>query len=75
MPYIGQIPSTGENNNFKILEINPRPSGSFVVAEAAGFPLIENMLKIYFGIEKFSKPSKIFKRILPYQSLASFSKI
>jgi carbamoyl-phosphate synthase large subunit len=64
-----------ENNNFKILEINPRPSGSFVVAEAAGFPLIENMLKIYFGIEKFSKPSKIFKRILPYQSLASFSKI
>ena len=29
----------------------------------------------FIGIEKFSKPSKTFKRILPYQSLASFSKI
>ena len=63
-----------KNNNFKILEINPRPSGSFAVAEAAGIPLIENMLKIYFNEKKFSKTSKIFKRILPYQSLAGFTK-
>ena len=62
-------------NNFKILEINPRPSGSFIVAEAAGFPVIDNILKIYFNDKKFLKPSKIYKKIIPFKSLSTFGKI
>ena len=63
------------NNKFKILEINPRPSGSFVVAEAAGFPLIDNIIKIYFNDKKFLKPSKVYKKIVPYKSLSNFGRI
>ncbi len=62
-------------NKFKILEINPRPSGSFVVAEAAGFPIIDNIIKIYFNDKKFLKPSKIYEKIIPYQSLSNFGKL
>ena len=62
-------------NNFKILEINPRPSGSFVTAEAAGYPLIENILKIYFNEKKYTTLKKVSKIILPYNCLIGFSKI
>jgi predicted ATP-grasp superfamily ATP-dependent carboligase len=63
-----------KNNNFKILEINPRPSGSFIVAEAAGYPLIENLLKIYLNKKKYTKVKKVFNKILPYKSFTCFDK-
>ena len=61
-----------EKNEFMILEINPRPSGSFVVAEVAGYPIIENMIKIYKNVKNFRKPSLIFNKVIPYQSLTNY---
>ncbi len=61
-----------EKNEFMILEINPRPSGSFVVAEVAGYPIIENMLKIYKNVRNFRKPKFIFNKVIPYQSLINY---
>lgn len=63
-----------KNNNLKILEINPRPSGSFIVAEAAGYPLIENLLKIYLNKKNYTKVKKVFNKILPFQSLTYFDR-
>lgn len=64
-----------KKDKFKILEINPRPSGSFVVADAAGFPLVDNIIKIFFNDKKFLKPSNIYKKIIPYKSLGNFGKL
>lgn len=61
-----------EKNEFMILEINPRPSGSFVVAEVAGYPIIENMIKIYKNVKNFRKPRLIFNKVIPYQSLINY---
>ena len=36
------------NKKFKILEINPRPSGSFSIGVEAGVPLTENVFSSYF---------------------------
>ena len=63
-----------KKDKFKILEINPRPSGSFVVADAAGFPLVDNIIKIFFN-DKSLKPSNIYKKIIPYKSLGNFGKL
>ena len=60
-----------KNNKFKILEINPRPSGSFSIGAAAGYPLIDNILKLHKG-EKIKKiKNKIKKKIVPYKELLS----
>jgi carbamoylphosphate synthase large subunit len=55
--------------NFRILEINPRPSGSVALSIAAGIPLIENLLCIYFNKNKYFKIKKIKKNALPYTKI------
>lgn len=57
--------------NFRILEINPRPSGSFALSISAGVPLIENLLCIYHNKKKFFKAKKIKKIALPYTKILS----
>ena len=37
---------TDKNGNIKIIEINPRMSGSLATSVLAGFPLIDNLLAI-----------------------------
>ena len=52
-----------------ILEINPRPSGSFVVCLYAGMPIIERLIDLSLGkkIRKLKIPYN--KRIIPYKNL------
>jgi len=57
--------------NFRILEINPRPSGSVALSISAGVPLIENLLCIYLNKKKFFKTKKIKKIALPYTKILS----
>ena len=44
-----------KNGNFKILEINPRPSGSVSVTCAAGVDLFEDLFLMYFDKKITSK--------------------
>lgn len=55
------------DGNPKILEINPRQSGSIAVTHAAGFPVIENLIRIALKLP-ISKSSKITKdkKVLPF---------
>ena len=55
--------------NFKILEINPRASGSVALSISAGVPLIENLLCIFLNKNKFFKTKKIKKIALPYTKI------
>ena len=38
-----------KNKNFKVLEVNPRPSGSFAISNVAGFNLYDVLLDILFN--------------------------
>lgn len=58
-----------KKGNFRILEINPRPSGSVALSISAGVPIIENLLCIYFNKNKFFKTKKIKKIALPYTKI------
>ena len=64
-----------EKGEYKIIEINPRMSGSSVVSVEAGYPLFDDMISILRNkkIKKINKP--INKIIFPYTSLASIKKI
>lgn len=60
---------TDINGNIKIIEINPRMSGSLATSLIAGFPIIDNLLRIINNKKPLFK--KINKEILivPYKSL------
>lgn len=60
-----------KNKKFKILEINPRPSGSFSICVEAGVPLTENILRLYSGDKLIKTPNKIKKKVVPYKQLVS----
>ena len=64
-----------EKGEYKIIEINPRMSGSSVVSVEAGYPLFDDMISILRNkkIKKINKP--INKIIFPYTSLGSIKKI
>ena len=47
-----------KNNNFKLLEINPRPSGSLAIPHIAGFAILDNLLDLCIKGKKFKK--KVF---------------
>ena len=59
------------NKKFKILEINPRPSGSFSIGVEAGVPLTENILKLYQGLKIKKTTKKLKKKVIPYKKLLS----
>ena len=44
-----------KNNNFKLLEINPRPSGSLAIPNIAGFAILDNLLDLCIKGKKFKK--------------------
>ena len=44
-----------KNNNFKLLEINPRPSGSLAIPHIAGFAILDNLLDLCIKGKKFKK--------------------
>ena len=56
-------------NNPKIIEINPRMSGSASVSVYAGIPLLENLIKIYFNKKLNSKRLKSKVKVIPSISL------
>ena len=60
---------TDSNGNIKIIEINPRMSGSLATSLIAGYPIIDNLLRIINNKKPIHK--KINKKILvvPYKSL------
>ncbi len=62
-----------KKGDYKIIEINPRMSGSSVVSVEAGYPLFDDMISILRGrkIKKISKP--INKIIFPYTFLGSLN--
>ena len=37
------------NKKFKVLEVNPRPSGSFAISNVAGFNIYDVLLDILFN--------------------------
>lgn len=59
------------NKKFKILEINPRPSGSFSIGVEAGVPLTENILQLYQGLKIKKNKNKLKKKVIPYKKLLS----
>ena len=63
-----------KKGNYKIIEINPRMSGSSVVSIEAGYPLFDDLISISRKkkIKKINKP--INKIIFPYTSLGSIKK-
>jgi carbamoyl-phosphate synthase large subunit len=60
---------TDKNGNIKIIEINPRMSGSLATSILAGFPLIDNLLAI-INKKKFIRYNLKNKiTIMPYKTL------
>ena len=60
---------TDKNGNIKIIEINPRMSGSLATSITAGYPLIDNLLRIINNYKlDYKKPKKNFL-IIPYKTL------
>lgn len=59
--------------NPKVLEINPRPSGSVAVTIRAGVPLLDDMISLALGqpIDEVEYPSD--RLIVPYKALAVVS--
>jgi len=53
----------------RILEINPRPSGSAAVTVAAGVPLFENMIALAKGDTTSAAPPVAGHTVLPYKTL------
>jgi predicted ATP-grasp superfamily ATP-dependent carboligase len=66
---------TDSNGDIKIIEINPRMSGSLATSLIAGYPIIDNLLRIINNKKPIVK--KINKRILvvPYKSLYAKNEI
>ena len=62
-----------KKGDYKIIEINPRMSGSSVVSVEAGYPLFDDIISILRGrkIKKISK--RINKIIFPYTFLGSLN--
>ena len=52
-----------KNKKPKIIEINPRMSGSAAVSVAAGIPLFDDLISIYKN-KKIKKSKKISKKII-----------
>lgn len=60
---------TDKNGKIKIIEINPRMSGSLATSIIAGYPIIDNLLKIINKIKPdLSKPKKNIL-VMPYKTL------
>lgn len=53
----------------RIVEINPRPSGSFSMPIAAGVPILDDMISIFKGesVKPFPIPNN--KKVIPYNGL------
>ena len=51
------------NKDFKLLEINPRPSGSLAIPHIAGFPILDNLLDFCLGGKNFTKASFFKKNV------------
>ena len=52
-----------------ILEINPRPSGSFSISIAAGIPLLDDIISLAKGEETSQRISPEEKHVIPYKML------
>lgn len=52
-----------------ILEINPRPSGSFSISVTAGFQLIDDLISLAKNENPSARIAPSPKRIIPYKSL------
>ena len=60
---------TDKNGKIKIIEINPRMSGSLATSIIAGYPIIDNLLKLINKIKPdLSKPKKNIL-VIPYKTL------
>lgn len=57
------------NGNPHLLEINPRPSGSFAVSIAAGIPYIRYLIYLSKGIKIPKIKVNFNQRIVPYKNL------
>ncbi len=53
-------------NNIKLLEINPRPSGSAIVSMVAGIPLLDDIIDIMRRKKIKKVPIPFNKKIYPY---------
>ena len=60
---------TDKNGEIKIIEINPRMSGSLATSITAGYPLIDNLLRIINNYELDTKKPKKNVTIIPYKTL------
>ncbi len=60
---------TDKKGNIKIIEINPRMSGSLATSIAAGFPLIDNLLRIINNKKLINFNIKKDITIIPYKTL------
>lgn len=60
-----------KKGNYKIIEINPRLSGSTPVAVLAGYSLYDNLIAIARKKKFFKNKKKISKLIIPYTGLFS----
>lgn len=60
---------TDKNGEIKIIEINPRMSGSLATSITAGYPLIDNLLRIINNYELDKKKPKKNVMIIPYKTL------
>ena len=56
----------------QVLEINPRPSGSFAVSICAGYPIIDDMISLALGQEPAALQQAKGKRVVPFKALAQF---
>ncbi|MBT3237429.1 MAG: ATP-grasp domain-containing protein [Rhodospirillaceae bacterium] len=52
-----------------IVEINPRPSGSFSMPIAAGVPILDDLISLYKGEAVQPFPVPVNKRVVPYNGL------
>lgn len=52
-----------------ILEVNPRPSGSWAVTIIAGVPLLDNVVSLAKGDELVPAESPVGRTVMPFQSL------
>ncbi len=60
---------TDKNGKIKIIEINPRMSGSLATSILAGFPLIDNLLSIINKKKLIKYNLKNNITIMPYKTL------
>lgn len=60
-----------ENDAPCILELNPRPSYSVVVALAAGVPLLDEMISLARGMEVAPLSKPVSRLVLPFRTMAA----